>query len=230
MALHIAVFIQSLATSLTLLPCAYAGAMSSVEPSVQTASEYSSIAQRYIDLFGAIEQAEKEDRELIAAWAEGVRGPVLDAGCGPGRWTQFISGPQRPATGVDMVPEFLAHAAKSYSECTFKQGDLSNLSFSDNHFAGLLAWYSVIHTPPEQLPSIFSEFARVLNPGGQLLTGFFAGDKVQPFAHKVAPAWYLPPRFLVGLLENAGFELLDSQTRSRPTARLHGHVVAQLKS
>jgi hypothetical protein len=46
--------------------------------------------------------------------------------------------------------------------------------------AGFLAWYSTIHTPPQDLLGVFAEFSRVLAPGGYLLVGFHVGDGDRP--------------------------------------------------
>jgi len=201
--------------------------MPEIEPSSPTAQRYSSLAKAYIELFGHVEQAESEDQELIARWAQRIQGPVLDAGCGPGQWTHTISSAERPAFGVDMVPEFVGHAAVNYPDCTFLQADMLDLPFPDNSFSGLLSWYSIIHTPPVQLPEVMDSFARVVKPGGQLLLGFFAAGKVHPFEHKVAPAWYWPVRELSVLVEDAGFSIVDHGTRDRTGARRHGQIKAQ---
>jgi hypothetical protein len=42
---------------------------------------------------------------------------------------------------------------------------------------GVLAWYSIVHTPPELLLVVFGEFHRVLASGGHLLLAFKAGDE-----------------------------------------------------
>ncbi|WP_334122276.1 class I SAM-dependent methyltransferase [Glutamicibacter sp.] len=194
-----------------------------------TNQRYSSLAEAYIELFGNVEQAEPEDQELIRQWATRINGPVLDAGCGPGQWTQFLQGPDRPATGIDLVPEFLEFATARYPECTFRQADMAQLPFSDHSFSAILAWYSIIHTPPQELANVLNSLARVLKPGGQLLIGFFAAEQLQPFDHKVAPAWYWPVDELSTLLENAGFIVVDHGTRERPGARRHGHIMAELK-
>src|SRR5690606_7248551 len=167
----------------------------------ETSSRYSQVAEAYIDLFGAPEQAEAEDRELIAQWAAQIHGPVLDAGCGPGHWTQFIADTNRSATGVDLVPEFLEYARANFQKPEFLRADLAQLPFEDRHFSGVLAWYSVIRTPPSELAPLLAELARVLKPGGTLLLGFFPGDQLETFAHQVAPAWYWPPADLTLLLE-----------------------------
>jgi len=45
---------------------------------------------------------------------------------------------------------------------------MTALELPDGGLAGIVAWYSIIHTPPEHLPSVFAELFRVLAPGGHL--------------------------------------------------------------
>lgn len=40
---------------------------------------------------------------------------------------------------------------------------------------GVISWWSIVHTPPAVLPVVFTEFERVLAPGGWLIVGFHAG-------------------------------------------------------
>ena len=54
-------------------------------------------------------------------------------------------------------------------------GDLTALPYRANTFAGVLLWYSTIHTPPDRLAQIFAETKRVLRPDGHLLVAFQAG-------------------------------------------------------
>jgi hypothetical protein len=51
------------------------------------------------------------------------------------------------------------------------------LDLADGVLGGIVAWYSIIHTPPQRLPVTFAEFGRVLSPGGHLLLAFQAGDE-----------------------------------------------------
>ena len=54
------------------------------------ARAYGSAAAEYIERFGSADRAAPEERALIADWAHGLSGPVLDAGCGPGHWSAFL--------------------------------------------------------------------------------------------------------------------------------------------
>jgi SAM-dependent methyltransferase len=50
------------------------------------------------------------------------------------------------------------------------------LPFPDGRSAGVVLWYSIIHTSPAGQARTFAEAARVLRPGGHLLVGFQAGE------------------------------------------------------
>ncbi|WP_240470751.1 class I SAM-dependent methyltransferase [Haematomicrobium sanguinis] len=47
-----------------------------------------------------MEQMDPVDAALIRRWGSGVSGPILDAGCGPGHWTDFLArGVRGPVAG-----------------------------------------------------------------------------------------------------------------------------------
>ena len=54
---------------------------------------------------------------------------------------------------------------------------MTDLDLRDNSFGGVCAWYSTIHVPDSQLRQVFSEFHRVLVPGGFVLLAFQVGDQ-----------------------------------------------------
>ncbi|HBU41641.1 MAG TPA: hypothetical protein DEB57_01990 [Microbacterium sp.] len=95
--------------------------------------------------------------------------------------------------------------------------------------AGVLAWYSLIHHDPDTIHRALDEFARVLEPGGALLIGFFVGTEVEPFDHAVVRAWRWPPEALVERLTAAGFEVIEAHTWSvpQPQPRPHGAILAR---
>lgn len=198
---------------------------------LEIASAYDSRAAEYIELAGEISQMDARDRDGIAAWREGTEGALLDAGCGPGLWTEFLHDGHREATGIDLSEEFLAAARQRYPHLRFQHGSFRSLPFDDASLGGILAWYSLIHIPPQDIPAILSEFARVLVPGGSLLIGYFHGAPREPFAHAVAPAYFWTADALTGLLAGAGLTATRAETRPREPGevshRPHGSVTAQ---
>ncbi|MGW4209882.1 class I SAM-dependent DNA methyltransferase [Lentzea sp. NPDC004789] len=170
---------------------------------------YDAVAGLYADLFSDVLDRLPLERALLAAFAELVRdaGPVADLGCGPGHLTAHLNALGLSAFGVDLSSEMIALARRAHPGLRFDEGDMTALDLDDGVLGGILAFYSVIHTPPARLPAVFAEFGRVLAPGGHLLVGFFAGDDPRPqeFDHKVTLAYRWSPDSLAELLGQAGF-------------------------
>ncbi len=199
------------------LPGAQSLAKSSADAAVAVAAAYEARAAEYIAIAGTVEQMDPRDRARIEDWRDSTGGALLDAGCGPGHWTEVLSRGGRAAGGIDLSEAFIASAQSRHPDLQFEVASFRALPFEDGSFGGILAWYSLIHTPPADLPAVFAEFARVLRPGGGLLLGFFDGVPREPFAHAhaVAPAWYWSPEVLIELLADAGFAADGIRRRGR---------------
>ena len=90
----------------------------------------------------------------------------------------------------------------------------------------MLAWYSLIHVPPDELVSVLAEMGRALVRGGQILIGFFDGPPGTPFPHAVSTAYYWSVGAMGQLLAEAGFEVCDVETRRDPGKRAHTAIAA----
>ena len=78
--------------------------------------------------------------------------------------------------GVDLSSRMIAMARRDHRDLAFTVGSLTDLPYPDDQFAGVMLWYSIIHTPPAGQGRIFAEAARVLRPGGHLLVGCQSGE------------------------------------------------------
>ena len=194
------------------------------------AAAYDARAAEYAALIGDIAQTDARDRALIAEWRDATQGRLLDAGCGPGLWTRFLHDGTRDVLGIDLSEEFIARARETHPDLEFLRGSFAALPLPDASLGGVLAWYSLIHTPPGELPSVLSEFARVVAPGGSILIGFFDGDPREPFDHAVTTAYFWNQDALRPLLERAGFTVTASERRVRtpgePSIRPHASLTA----
>jgi SAM-dependent methyltransferase len=178
---------------------------------------YSSTSAQYIDLFDGAGLNHEEDTALVRRYLTGLPGRVLDLGCGPGHWSAYLHSLGVDVTGVDVVPEFIAHARASHPGPTFQLSSMTQLDISDHAIAGILAWYSTIHLTPPALDRVLTEFRRLLVPGGVLVVGFFASDDdVATFDHAVVTAYRWPVDVLVEHLAAAGFVELQRRTHWVP--------------
>ncbi|SMC77898.1 Methyltransferase domain-containing protein [Lentzea albidocapillata] len=168
---------------------------------------YDAVASLYAELFSDMLDTRPLERAMLAAFAELADGPVADLGCGPGHLTAHLHSLGLDAFGLDLSPAMIALAREAHPELRFDQGSMTALDLADGVLGGILAFYSVIHMPPDELPAVFAEFFRVLAPGGHLLLGFYAGDDPEPqeFDHKVTLAYRWSPSSLADLLAKAGF-------------------------
>jgi ubiquinone/menaquinone biosynthesis C-methylase UbiE len=168
----------------------------------------------------------ERDRHRIERWAEQIDGAVIDAGCGPGHWTDFLQKQGVEVTGIDLVPEFIESARTRFPEATFRVSSLRALGTADASLSGVLAWYSLIHLLPMELPGVLSEFARVLGTQGHLLVGFFEGESAEPFDHAITTAYYWSVDEMSSMLNDAGFDVSDVETRQDPGSRPHAAISA----
>ena len=101
---------------------------------------------------------------------------VIDVGCGAGRMTSYLGESGLAVSGVDLSPEMVRIAQQLHPGLLFELGELTDLPQADAAADGVLAWYSIIHSPPTALPAIAREFWRALRPGGSALVAFHAGS------------------------------------------------------
>jgi SAM-dependent methyltransferase len=190
---------------------------------------YGSVAERYIDLFGTSAQVHPDDLAFIGRHLASRPGTVLDLGCGPGHLTGHLRSLGVDARGIDMVPEFIAHARAAHPDVEFQLGSLASIDVADHPVDGILAWYSLIHLPPPDIDGVLTGFRRALAPGGTLVLGLFPGDEVAAFDHKVATAYRWPLDEMSRRLTRAGFREVDRRQRpaegdQRPQAALAATV------
>ncbi|WP_326826415.1 class I SAM-dependent methyltransferase [Streptosporangium sp. NBC_01756] len=184
------------------------------EPDFLTATRaaYDTASALYAESIPKLFHAGPLNHAMIPVFAELVRaagdGLVADVGCGPGHITAYLRSLGVTAFGVDLSPEMIALARSAHPGIRFEVGLMGALEVEDASLAGVLANYSIIHTPPERLPETLAEFHRVLAPGGHLLLAFQAYDHpaepAEAFDHKVSLAYRYSPDHVAELLLKAG--------------------------
>ena len=143
----------------------------------QVAEEY---AQRIFD-----ELNDKPlDRQLLDRLASGVPvdapdgGVICDLGCGPGQIARYLRDRGARVVGVDLSPQMIAQARRLNPDIEFQQGNMLALDVADEAWAGIAAFYSIIHVPREEVVKALLELKRTLQPGGLLLIAIHLGTEV----------------------------------------------------
>ncbi|MFE3940588.1 methyltransferase domain-containing protein [Streptomyces sp. NPDC059118] len=177
-----------------------------------TREAYDAIAPTYAQMFQDPLRERPLERALLGAFAELVRtngdGTVADLGCGPGDFTAHLHELGLNAFGVDASPAMVELAREANPGLRFEVGSMAALDIEDGALDGVLSRWSIIHTPPQDLPAVLAEFARVLAPGGHLLIEFYANDgphdETPAYDHAVVTAYRWSPDRFAELLRDQG--------------------------
>jgi SAM-dependent methyltransferase len=187
-----------------------------------TRDSYDALAAAHPDRVSADLNDRPLDRALFAAFAELVRvggnRPVADVGCGAGRVTILLSRLGLDAFGVDLSPEMVALARRTYPQLRFEEGSMLALDVPAATLGGLLSYYSIIHIAPERRQQVLAEFHRVLAPGGLFMMVFQIGDekghRTEFFGTPVSMDWYRQrPDDVERLLRETGFDIWTTAVR-----------------
>ncbi|AKE41185.1 SAM-dependent methyltransferase [Corynebacterium kutscheri] len=122
-----------------------------------------------------------EARLIDAMAARGSR--ILDAGCGQGRLSGYLSQQGHIVVGSDLDPVLIDIAREKFPEATFYVGDLVEDPIAEDGFdialcAGQVLTFLELDTVPQALRHIFDS----LRSGGRAVIGFGAGRGL-PFGY-----------------------------------------------
>ena len=67
---------------------------------------YSRRAAEYAAHLGSMVAVHPADRQLMATWADRIKGPAIDAGCGLGHWTNYLDFARVLRPGSDLLLGF----------------------------------------------------------------------------------------------------------------------------
>ena len=117
------------------------------------------------------------DRQLLDELAT-IPGVICDLGCGPGQVARYLHDRGANVIGVDLSPGMIERARALTPGVPFDAGDMRALDVPDGAWQAIVAFYSIVHIPREELAGVFREMKRVLAPGGALLLSFHIGSEV----------------------------------------------------
>lgn len=179
---------------------------------------YDVVAADYARLLPDVALETEDERRLLSGVVP-LTGLVLDVGCGTGRVAAHLRSLGATVVGLDLSPGMLAVARAADPDVPLVAGSLRRLPLRDASVAAVLAWYSVIHTAPSDLPAVVGELVRVLVPGGALLLAFQSGegervDRTTAYGHDVARTNHRHRvEDVVALLERYGVQLVEQVVR-----------------
>jgi SAM-dependent methyltransferase len=142
-------------------------------------TSYDQVADEYVRRIFDELQHKPLDRQLLDRFAASVRdvGPACDMGCGPGHVARYLHEHGVQVCGVDLSPAMVERARRLNPGIEFRQGDMTALDAPDGAWAGVVAFYSIIHIPRGDMARALAELRRVLRPGGLLLLAFHIGEQ-----------------------------------------------------
>lgn len=190
---------------------------------------YTEMSDAYTRMFGAVAHVHPDDLRFLERNFGRCGGTILDAGCGPGHLTGYLTDLGLNATGIDLVPAFIETARANWPEVEFNVGSMCPLDLPGASLGGILAWYSLIHCEPGTVGDILHTFRTALSDNGTLVIGFFEGEDVESFEHKVTTAYRWPVEEMSETLSAAGFVEVD-RLRRPGTDHVRPHAALALRA
>jgi SAM-dependent methyltransferase len=139
------------------------------------------LAEFYAERLADVLDRRPEERAVLGLFCDlvldaGLGASVGDIGCGTGRLEPYLAARGLSPRGIDLSPEMIRVARRDQPRFEYDVADLRELPFADASLAGVVCWYSLMYLAPSDRPTAFAELARVVKPGGHLVTAFKAGD------------------------------------------------------
>ena len=192
------------------------------------AAEFDSFAEGYDQIYGGKDWVFFRDK--VMPYTPEKAEYILDAGCGSGSVTLFLSDIGRTCVGIDLSSEMIKLAKRRSEDIgienvTFVIADLNNLPFIDHAFDFTISANALHHT---DIDTSLPELKRLASAGGSILVRDIVVNR--PRLHRIA-LWHVIYNilFFPRLLKSKGarralqlltFELRPSWIRHKINQRL----------
>lgn len=173
----------------------------------KTIAVYNKIAQDYAQKTDAYAPLPERDA-FIVKLPRG--GKILDAGCGPGRDSEYFVRKGFSLVGIDLSEKLLSIAKKRVTLATFQKQDLRKLTFAPEEFDGIWASASLLHLKRDEIPKVLRQFYQILKRNGALFILVKEGTREGFIPYKLAsnlPRFfsYFKSEEIKRVLEQVGF-------------------------
>ena len=185
--------------------------MNDIEKKSLVKTAYNEIASEYSNEFKDYKLDNQFIDQFLGAFNEGN---ILDAGCGDGRDCRYINAKGFKVTGIDFSEQLLNLAKKENDNIEYINMDMTNLSFAEEIFEGIVSIYSLHHVPQNEMFKTLEGFNKVLKTKGRLLIIVRDGDGEKIVDDTFKPGLknfvnYIKKDDLVKLLNNTKFNIIS---------------------
>lgn len=156
-----------------------------MDPTKLVTDTYNQIADIYTDRYFDISSDIPLIDRLLNLLPEQAK--VLDLGCGPGNFTQYLLSKGFVTEGIDISEVMLTIAKQHLPQVPFVQGNMSELPYTDVSFDAVLSAYSLIHIPQADIPKTLMGIKRVLKKNGLILVLAQSGSSDHMIAEPLQP-------------------------------------------
>lgn len=156
---------------------------------------------------------------------------ILDLGCGAGKPVdEFLVEHGCTVQGLDISERMIDLARQNVPQASYEIRDMSDLAAGDYSVDGIVAFYSIFHTPRDQHQSLLDRFASFLPKGGAILITMGSGEweGIEDDFHGARMHWsHFGADRNVEMVEHAGFRVLLNEI-DRSGNEAHQIIIAQL--
>ena len=175
-------------------------------------ADYNDIAKEY-DRDFSTDTSDNKYIDIFLDSLDGLR--VLDAGCGCGRDYKYMVQKGFSVDGIDLSSGMLKIAQEKIPNGKFELMDMTDLTYPDDKYDGILCNHSFFHIPVKEIPKTLLNFKRVLKNNGNLLLILNEGDGETMIEEPYRPGTYLYMNcFSMGqiktLLQKYGFKIISA--------------------
>jgi cyclopropane fatty-acyl-phospholipid synthase-like methyltransferase len=140
---------------------------------------------------------------------------ILDLGCGAGQPVDaFLVAHGFQVHGIDISERMIDLARRNVPEATYEVRNMMDLADREITVDGIVAFYSIFHTPRSEHRSLLDRLASFLDKGGSLLItmGAVKWEGIEDF-HGTDMYWsHFGQDENIKMVERAGFRILFDET------------------
>lgn len=141
---------------------------------------------------------------------------ILDAGCGCGRDTHYLTEEGFDVIGIDLSEPLLEEAKIRTNLDKFKKMDFLNLEFPEESFDGIWCMAGISSIPKDKIPDAIKQFHKVLKKQGILYIDIREGHgqeivKKQKYENAPFLHCHLTKQELENLVKELGFHIISSE-------------------